>query len=686
MRTRKGLSMYGAISGQIAVGRYLLQVGERCGAVVREASRAERAHIRPRPTPILLRPKLIRGLLDRRTELASALSALDASLPIEASGEPGVGKTAILRQLAYHPRANSFVDGIVYLTARNLSSDDLLQLIFEAFNESDEPCKPTAAEIRRGLQEKQALILLDDVHLKQDELERVLDIAPQSAFAVSTRERCLWGEVRSLPLKGLPVEDAVLLLEREIERPLDATERASAASLCAAIDGHPLRIVQAGAIIRKRGISLGGWVLDISSESLVTELLGSIDEKQRRALLALTAVGGVPLEVQHVSGIAEVTDIEASMMALVRQGLVVGSHTRHRLADGVADRLRRMEDLKPWVNRAITYFTAWAERHRRSPDIVLENSEALLRVQQCAADARRWGEVLLLGRLLEGALVLGVRWGAWSIALKRCLAAAKAIGDRSAEAWALHEIGTCALCVGDSARARAVLGQAVKLRESLQDEVAAATSRRNLRLVVASVSDDSSERSTMPFDVVRGIDSLPLRDAVQPAAPDPKAPSVTVLALTGLLSAIVGWFAYMAVAGALSMRAADAPSTAHGIAASQLAQPEEPPAAPAAPDLIATGGGPPVTPSPLQAPVPDRARIRIFTARPDTIAAAGRAGLCYAVDGAFQARIDPAIGEVNPTSTLTCLRVAAARTTTYELTASGRDGHQVRQQLVIVVR
>jgi hypothetical protein len=202
------------------------------------------------------------------------------------------------------------------------------------------------------------------------------------------------------------------------------------------------------------------------------------------------------------------------------------------------------------VNRAITYFTAWAERHRRSPDVLLEESEALLRVQQCAADARRWGEVLLLGRLLEGALVLGARWGAWAITLDRCLAAAKAIGDRSAEAWALHEIGTRALCLGESARARAVLAQAVKLRESLQDGVAAATSRRNLRLVVASVPDDFSEGSTMPR-VEPGIDSLPLRDAVQPAAPDPK-PSITVLAFTGLLFAIVGWFAYFAVAGALS--------------------------------------------------------------------------------------------------------------------------------------
>jgi hypothetical protein len=66
------------------------------------------------------------------------------------------------------------------------------------------------------------------------------------------------------------------------------------------------------------------------------------------------------------------------------------------------------------------------------------------------------------------------------------------------------------------------------------------------------VSDDSSERSTRPPGVVRSIDSLPLREAVQRAAPDPKGPSITVLAFTGLLFAIVGWFAYFAVAGALS--------------------------------------------------------------------------------------------------------------------------------------
>src|SRR5215831_15092552 len=97
--------------GEIAIGRFILQAGEPAGAVLREARQAERAHFRPRPVPVMLRPRLPRGLVDRRTETAAALSALDAGLPVEISGGPGVGKTAILRHLAHHPRAAAFPDG-----------------------------------------------------------------------------------------------------------------------------------------------------------------------------------------------------------------------------------------------------------------------------------------------------------------------------------------------------------------------------------------------------------------------------------------------------------------------------------------------------------------------------------------------------------------------------------------------
>jgi hypothetical protein len=667
-------SIYGAITGRVAVGRYVLQIGEPDGAVLREASPAERAHIRPRPTPILLRPRPIRGLLDRRTELTAALSALDAGLPVEASGESGVGKTAILRHLAHHPRAASFVDGVIYLSARHHPSVDLLQLIFEAFYESDQICKPNEPEIRRGLQDKQALILLDDVHLPQDELEQLLDTVPRSAFVVATRARCLWGEVRSVTPKGLPVEDAVLLLEREIERSLDVTERSAAVRLCTALGGHPLQILQAAALTRERGISLDGWALDIGPESLITELMASIDERQRRALLALTALPGVPLQVQHISGIAEVTDIEPSLMALVRCGLVVRSSSRHHLADGVGDRLRRTEDLKPWANRAITYFTAWAERHRRSPHTLLDESEALLRAQQYAADARRWGEVLRLGRLLEGALVVGARWGAWAITLERCLGAAKAVGDRPSEAWALHEIGTRAVCLGEPGVARAWLGLAVKLREALHDDAAATTSRRNLSFVLAPVSDVSRERATIRSDRMRDPDSLPLRDATPPTIRVPKTHGPGVLLLTGLLFAIFGWFGYWAIAEGIPFRTAREPL------------PDVPRAIPFSYGLVTTAGDPSTTPDELAPPAADTANILIFTARPGSIATARPTELCYAVSGASQVRIDPGVGDVAPTNTLSCHRVAPVRTTTYALTAYGRDGQHVSQQLVIVVR
>src|SRR5262249_26444380 len=159
--------------------------------------------------------------------------------------------------------------------------------------------------------------------------------------------------------------------------PLEAAERSNAASLCAALAGHPLRVLQAAAIVREQGIPLESWARGIGPQALVTEMMASTDEKQRRLLVALTALPGVPLQAQHISGRAEVGDVEPSLMALTRRGLIVSSRSRHRLADLVGDWLRRTEDTSPSVHRAITYFTSWAERYRRSADTLLETADAL---------------------------------------------------------------------------------------------------------------------------------------------------------------------------------------------------------------------------------------------------------------------------------------------------------------------
>jgi hypothetical protein len=421
------------------------------------------------------------------------------------------------------------------------------------------------------------------------------------------------------------------------------------------------------------------------------------------------------------------------------------------------------------VNRAITYFTAWAERYRRSPNALLEESDALLRVQQCAVGTQRWGEVLHLGRLIEGALIGGARWGAWAIALDRCLTAARAMKDRSAEAWALHEIGTRALCLGDAGIARASLSRALKLRETLDDDDAIAASRRNLSFVLAPIAIASRRPVSAPaaravpapaVPAARDFDSLPLRDAIPSPVVVANRKSSAAPLFVVLLFVVLGGLGYLASRSGLSWMDLDV-ARSRPVLQSSLAVPatdiEIPPlpvrAAPAPrvlrfsafPDVItageslglcyevANGAGVRIDPDigevdPLQrncvraapsetttytltartaggdsvrqtvlvrvglngstprGPATERASILIFSPRPGSIATGGSTALCYAISGAVHARIEPGVGQVDPASTLTCVRVTPARTTTYELTASGRDAYQVKRQLVIVAR
>jgi hypothetical protein len=651
-------------SGDIAIGRLVLDIGEPGGAVLREAARGERAQFRPQPAPVLLQPSLIRGLVDRQAELAAAMSALDTGVPVEIIGPPGIGKTALLRHLAHHPRA-SLVDGTVYLSARHRLPMDLRQRIFDAFYASQTPCRPMDADIRRGLQDKHALILLDEVSLTQHELEEVFDIAPRCAFVVAARERCLWGEGRTIALAGLPVEDAIAFLERELERTLEPDERSAAADVVAALEGHPLRIRQAAALIRDRDIPPDGWAEHLTADSLIAELLASVDDRERRVLLALAALAGVPIALQHVAGIADLMDVELTLTTLARRGLVARHQSRYRLMDGVADRLRRTEDFKPPVNRAITYFTAWADRQRRNPESLLEAADALARVQEHAADERRWGEALRLGRQLERPLAAGGGWGAWGFVLERCLTGAKAIGDRSVEARAFHQLGTRFVCLADADAARRMLDRAASLRDELGETAAAAVSRRNLGFIVTRVSDEQQRtRSPMPFEDVGGDDPPPRYNELPTTGSGSRAREIVALAITFLLCAALGGFTYSVVAGRGS---------------NDEARDSGQPAAPAPPATVAT-------PRATETPAPQRASILIFTARPGSIAIRRPTDLCYAVSDAVRTRIEPAVGEVDAASTLTCRRVAPARTTTYELTAVGRDGIPVSQQLVIVVR
>jgi hypothetical protein len=476
----------GETSGQITVGNHILQIGSVHGGVVNVAPSGQQLSLRPRPTPVFLRPRPFPGLLDREPEISAAKATLQSALPIEFYGQAGLGKTTLLRHLAYHLPVAPFPDGVVYLSARHQPIADLLQSLVDAFYESDVPLKPTDAQIRHALQNKQALILLDDVEVRRDEVEALMGAAPVCTFFLASQERHLWGEGRTVALRGLPPDDALALIERELGRSLRPDEHPAAQALCTILEGHPLHLLQAVAIVREKGHSLAEMTHRVQTPSpagtLTAQVLNLLSEPERRVLAALAALGDIPLPAEHLAAMTRHTDVTPVLETLLRRGLVQAHGPRYSLAGDLSQVLQQVWDLTPWAERALSYFTAWAEEQREDPDRLTEEAGAILWTLKWAVETERWREALRLGRAVEGALALAGLWGAWDQVLQWGLQAAQALGDRAVEAWALHQIGTRAFCLGYAAPVRPSLIRALRLREALGDQGGATVTRHNLNL------------------------------------------------------------------------------------------------------------------------------------------------------------------------------------------------------------
>lgn len=515
----------GGVSGQVAVGSYILQIGAVHGGVVNVAPPGQQAVPAARPVPVLLRPRPFPGLLGRDREVATALAALASAAPVEFSGEPGIGKTALLRFLANDPRIAAYPDGLIYLPVRGEPLMDLLQALWEAFYRCDVPYKPPDVEIRVALQARRALIVLDDLDLARDEVEALMDAAPGCVFLLASAERRLWSGGSPIALHGLPAEAALALIEQELRRPLRDEERPAASALCTALIS-PLRILQAAALAREDGKSIREVADHLApggpSEAPSAPILATLSLTEQQVLAALAALSGASVGTEHIATLAAVSDPAPVLDALERRQLVQTHSPRYSLTGGLADTLATTWDLTAWRDRTLRYFADWAERYRQRPDIVREEARGMLNVLGWGERAGRWGDVLRLGGAIEGTLAINGRWGAWERALGWMLTAARATGNQAAVGWTLHQLGTRALCLGETAVALNALGEALRLRESLGDVDGAAVTRHNLSMIYGPppAPPDQSPPSTPPRDTPprpprsRGVRSLILASKI----------------------------------------------------------------------------------------------------------------------------------------------------------------------------
>ncbi len=479
---------------RIENGTLNIEIGSLTGGIVNLSAANLQLPPVPRPTPIFLLPRAVPNLIGRKQEIKTALEVLTSSQPVEFYGIAGIGKSVLLRYLAHDPAiANTFADGIVHEhLAYYQSTSDLLQTLFEAFYECRTPFKATNIQIRHALKGKKALIILDIAEITPKDLESIVDHLPDCSFLIGSPERYLWGEGGSTALRGLLLNEAIALVAQALGRELSADEKADAEKLCTSLEGHPLHILQAVALAQSEKHSLAAIAKQAKIGTVkidwVKQAIASLSRPERWIFSLLAALGAnVTIGAEAIAKIADLPDATAPLATLLRRNLVEGHGDRFQMASSLAKDVQQHLDITIWMEKATQFFTSWTQQQQNLPDLpnlILQESDAIMRSLEWLAETGQGLKVVELGRTIEGALALKGQWGRWDQVLQWMLEAAKASEDQVIAAFALHQMGTRALCLDQLAIAQDYLTRALEIREAIGDLIGTEATKHNLNLIL----------------------------------------------------------------------------------------------------------------------------------------------------------------------------------------------------------
>jgi hypothetical protein len=452
-------------------------------------ARVDRLTLRQQPgltaRPMLVRESAPALLVGREEQLDQVRRAVQAQRPIEFNATCGYGKSTLLRYVAASAGTDGIASPCIYLHVGHDDVQVVLQRLVEKFFTADQRVKLTPDQCAQLLGQVRAVVVLDDVLLDRKQIDYVLRVLLGCSLVLSAFRPVLGRHGSSHTLAGLPDDAALQLVANDLGRPLTSLEVPAVQRLAAAVNGQPLHLRQAAAMVREDQLSFAALARMAEHNPDVLDRLSvnALAEQERRALAVLALAGGALLPKDLVAAMGDIAQVSQILGFLGRRGLAEQRGDRFGLPVCKIEGYRQLllKDLN--LAAALREFVGWlATRDPTGADSVSAVGAAVA-IVGFAAERCDWPAVVRVVRVVEPILTLAGRWEASRRALELGLQAARATGDQAAEALFSHQQGALALCRDELTAAKRLLERALELRERYGDHEGAAVTRHNLQLL-----------------------------------------------------------------------------------------------------------------------------------------------------------------------------------------------------------
>ena len=426
------------------------------------------------------------ALLGRDQELDQIRQAVLQRGPIQFYASCGFGVTTLLRYVAAGRPGVSVSASYFYLRVGDDPLPDILHRLVSAAFASEGTIRPTPSLSAQLLATLQAVVVLDDVRSDPEVISYLVTAMPGCPVVVGAARSLLEdGSAPSHRLSGLPEDAGLALLARDLARPVNTNELPAARRLWSAVEGQPLHLRQAAALVRAGEHTFAelAAAAERDPESLDWLAIDALPNPQRRVLAMLALAGGALLPPDLLSAMASVADIREAISDLHARGLAEREEDRFGLPICKVDAYRPQLLTYVDVGSAARELIRWLTSRDPADNVSLSVAEAALSLIRFAAEQGDLRTVVALVRVVEPILTLAGRWQVYSHALQQGMQAAQQLGDQVSQAYFAHQQGTLALCQDQLSAAQLHLQHALELRRRLGDRRGAERTQHNLEVL-----------------------------------------------------------------------------------------------------------------------------------------------------------------------------------------------------------